>query len=185
MLLSGERHPGVYRVPVPSPQCPLGFFLLSLRRDLEQWGRALRDARLGDLHLDDVLAARQLEHDVHEDLFENRAKPSCTRAAAKRLLRDRAKRTLFEADLHFFELEQLGVLLGERVLGLLEDADERIFVERLERNAYWQAANKLGNQAITQQIIRLDFREWVLRDLFGLAALHLFLREANLLSADT
>src|SRR5262245_59602150 len=54
----------------PSPQSPLGFFLLPFRRDLEARRRALCDARLGDLHLDHVLAARQLEHYVHEDLLE-------------------------------------------------------------------------------------------------------------------
>ena len=99
------------------------------------------------------------------------------------LLRDRAQSALLEGDLHFLELEQLRVLLRERVLRLLEDPDERILIERLERHGHRQAADELGDQTVAKQVVRLDFGERILRDLLRLAALHLFLREADLPAA--
>ena len=75
--------------------------------------------------------------------------------------RDRAQRGLLEGDLHVLEVEQLHVLLGERVLRLLEDLDQRVFVERLERYHDRQAADQLGNQPVAQQIIGLHFAERV------------------------
>src|SRR5690349_14294025 len=102
-----ERHPeGVtysYQLKQGGRSEPLRFLFLSLRRDLEHRRRPERDARLGDFHLDDVLAARKLEHHVHEDLFEDRAKAARTSTATQRFLSDRAQGTFLEADLHLFE----------------------------------------------------------------------------------
>ena len=74
-----------------------------------------------------------------------------------------------ERDLHLFEAEELGVLLRERVLRLLEDPDERLLVERLERNGDRKTADELGNHSVAKQIVRLDFAEHLRRVDFLLA----------------
>ena len=84
----------------------------------------------------------------------------------------RAQRSLVEAQLHFLELEELGVLLGERVFRLFENADERVFVERFQRHHYGQTTNELGDQPITQQVVRLDLGERILLLLGGLARIN-------------
>ena len=58
-----------------------GFFLLPLGGDLEQRRRAIEHARLGDLHLGDVVAAREIEHDV------GHAAPRGSRAGRERRCR--------------------------------------------------------------------------------------------------
>ena len=89
---------------------------------------------LRHLHLFDILAGREVEHHVGQQLLEDRAEAAGAGAALERLAGDRAQRAVLEGQLHLFELEELGVLLRERVLRLLEDAHERILVERLERH---------------------------------------------------
>ena len=58
--------------------------------------------------------------------------------------------------LHILELEQLRVLLGERVLGLDQDAHERVFVERFEGHHDRKPADQLGDEPEPEQIVRLD-----------------------------
>src|SRR5437867_9942031 len=85
-----------------------GFFLLPLRRYLEERRRARIVHRgLGDLDLDDVFASRKVEHHVGQDLLHDRAETTCAGAALERFLRHGAKGALVEAEFHFFELEEL------------------------------------------------------------------------------
>src|ERR1051326_4029631 len=115
-----------------------------------------------DLHFLDVLPRRQVEHHVGEKFLDNRAEHASAGAALERLLGDGPKRTLVEAELHFLELEQLRILLRERVLRLLEDANERVFVQGLERNDNREAADELRDQTIAKQIVRFDLGERIL-----------------------
>src|SRR5207248_10027844 len=48
----------------------------------------------------------------------------------------------FDGEPHVLQLEQLLILLGERVLGLDQDADQRLFVERVERDGHGQPAHQ-------------------------------------------
>src|SRR5882762_5877024 len=88
-------------------------------------------------------------------------------AALHRLRRNCLERILLERQAHVLEVEQLLVLLGERVLGLGEDLDQRVLVERVERHGDRQAADELGDQAVAEQVVRLDVAEWVLLHLRG------------------
>src|SRR5690348_5156525 len=148
----------------------LRFLLLSLWRDLQQRRRSVHHRALRDLHLFHVLARRKVEHDIGEYFLDDRAESASASASLEGLLRDRAQRRLLEAQLHFLELEQLGILLRERVLRLLEDAHERFLVERLERDDHRQTADELGDQPVAEQIVRHDLGEGVLLLLAGLGA---------------
>src|SRR5687767_4886184 len=172
--------PSAFPAPLALFQRHLRFLLLPLRRDLEQRGRAVEHARLGDLHLHHVIARRELEHDVGHELLEDRAEAACSGAALERLAGDAAERRFLEGQLHVLEVEQLLVLLGERVLRLLENPDERFLIERVERDAHRQTSHQLGDESVTQEIVRLDLGKRALLGLVRPAAQDLFLREADL-----
>ena len=93
------------------------------------------------------------------------------------------KRRLVEVELHAVHLQELLVLLDERVLRLGQDAHERVFAERFERHDDRQSPDELGNQAVLQQILGQDVSQR-----FPDVALHLRLdrsAEAHVLLAET
>src|SRR5262245_23427999 len=141
----------------------LRFFLLSLWCNFEQRRGSVHDRAFRHLHLLDVLACREIEHDFGEQLLENRAEAASSGAALERFARHGAKGRVLESELHFLELEELGVLLRERILRFLQNANQRVFVECLESDRDRQTANELWDQAEAKQIVRLDFGEWILR----------------------
>ena len=84
-------------------------------------------------HFSHVGARRQVVHDVEEHLFEDRPQAAGTGAAEQRLVGDRLERVVGELELDVLQLEELAVLLHQRVLRLAEDADQRLLVERRHR----------------------------------------------------
>src|SRR6266536_4783029 len=70
-----------------------------------------------------------------------------------------AERLLHQREIDRLHLEQPLVLLHQRVLWLGENKLERGFVEILERGNDGQSADELGNQAVFQQVLGLDFTE--------------------------
>ena len=72
-----------------------------------------------------------------------------------------AQRVLAELELDAFHVEQLAVLLGERVLRLGQDRHQRRLVELVERRDDRQAADELRDQAVLDQVLRLDVVEQV------------------------
>src|SRR2546426_984611 len=157
-----------------------GFFLLTHPLRDEQWLPAFRDAlgRNGDLA--HVVAARQIEHDVGHHLLEDGAEAAGTRTPLDRLLGNRLERVLLDREPHILELEQLLVLLGERVLAVDEDADQGVLVQRVERYGDREPAHQLGDEPVAQQVVGLDVDEGVLLELLGLAPRELLLGEADL-----
>src|SRR5438270_13754606 len=79
--------------------------------------------------LRDVLAGGQLVHDVEQHLLHDGPQAARAGAAQVALVGDGLERALVEVELDAVELEELLVLLEERVLRLGEDVDERLLVE--------------------------------------------------------
>ena len=77
----------------------------------------------------------------------------------ERRLGDRLERVVGEAQLDVLVLEQLLVLTRDRVARLREDLDQRRLVELVQRADDRQAADELGDQAVLDQIFRLDLLE--------------------------
>ena len=71
----------------------------------------------------------QLVHDVEQHLFEDGPQAAGAGAPQQGLVGHRAERVVGELELDVLELEELLVLLDQRVAGLDEDADERLLVE--------------------------------------------------------
>ena len=107
-------------------------------------------------------AVGQVEHDVGHHGLEDRAQAARAGAALERLPGHRAERLGIEGEADVLELEQLLVLLGERVLGLDQDPHQRVLVERLERHHHRQAADQLGDQPEAEQVVGLDLGVGVL-----------------------
>src|SRR5881396_1535837 len=162
-----------------------GFFLLAHALRDEQWLPAFGDALGRDGDLAHVVATRQVEHDVGHHFFENGAEAAGARAPLDRLLGDRLERVLLDREPHVLELEQLLVLFGQGVLGLDEDADERVLVQRVEGYRHREPAHQLGDEPVAQQVVGLHVDEGVLLELLGLPLRELLLGEADLPPAGT
>src|SRR5579884_3029247 len=79
-----------------------------------------------DYALRDVRPAGEVVHDLEQDLLEDGPEPAGARAPQEGLLGDGLESVGRELELDVVELEGAPVLLGERVLGLDEDADEGV-----------------------------------------------------------
>ena len=81
------------------------------------------------------------------------------------LVGNRAERVIGEGQRHALHVEELLVLLHERVLRLDEDLHQRVIIEIVQRGEDRQPADELGDKPEAQQVLRLDLAQ----DLAGLA----------------
>src|SRR5262249_9339507 len=79
--------------------------------------------------------------------------------AVDRLTSNGAWRLFGERQIDRLHFEQPLVLLDQGILGLDQDLLERSLIEILKRRHDWEAANEFRDQAIFQQVLRLDFPE--------------------------
>ena len=94
------------------------------------------------------VAARQVVHDAEQHLFEDGAQPAGAGAPQQRLIGDGLERVVGELELDVLELEELLVLLHQRVLRLDEDLGRAPRWSRLTTAPmHRQAADELGDQA--------------------------------------
>src|SRR5438874_5558544 len=102
--------------------------------------------------LADVGSTRQVVHDVQQHLFEDGAQPACAGTSQQRLVGDGVEGIVAELQLDVFELEELAVLLDQRVLRFDEDADEGFLVEVRDGADDRQPTDELGNESELQEI---------------------------------
>src|ERR1700722_902457 len=134
--------------------------------DMERLGAASNPLAVED-HAGDAFETGQLEHRLEQNRLDGGAQAARACLARDRLVRDRLHRLVVEFEAHVFHLEQALVLLYQGVLGLGEDVDQRLFIEVVERRHHRQPADKFGDKAEFEQILRLE----ILQDLAGLALL--------------
>src|SRR5690606_21175314 len=123
----------------------------------QKWLRGAFDHALVDDHLADVLLGRNLVHGIEHHPSQNRAQAASTCLARQRTPSYRLERIRTELQIDPFELEQLGVLLGQRILRLGKNLDECGFIQLVQRRDDRQAADELGNQTELDQIVRLHY----------------------------
>src|SRR5690606_14153031 len=121
-------------------------------------------------HLD-VLHRRQFVHGVEQGILEDRAQPARPGLALHGLPGDGAKRIRPDLEGYAFQLEQLLVLLDQRVPRLGEDADKRRLVELAKGGDDGQAADELWDQAELYQVLGLEFAQKLLGAAAALLAL--------------
>src|SRR5713226_294859 len=113
-----------------------------------------------------VLHGRQIEHDVEQHLFDDRAQSPRAGLSRQGPLGDRLQRLLPYLQIHTLHAEQLLVLLDEGVFRLGKNLDQRMLVEFLERRHDRQASDELGNKPILDKVFGLD-RAQHLADVLG------------------
>src|SRR4028119_1839795 len=89
--------------------------------------------------------------------------------ALERFAGDGAQRLVGELELDPFELQDRLVLPDQAVLGLVENAHQRLLVELLERRDHGQAADELRDQTVLDQVLGKDLLEELVRLLVALA----------------
>src|SRR5215831_5480829 len=119
------------------------------------------DHVLVDQHLADRGLRRDLVHDLEHRLLQDRTQPARARLVTHGLLGHRHQRALGELELDAVHLEQLLVLLDQRVLGLGQDVDQRFLVQLVQRRDHGQAAHELGDHAELEQVLGLHLFEKV------------------------
>src|SRR6266702_3369669 len=126
--------------------------------DVERTSRPL-DYFARDHDLFDAFQSRQVEHGLEQNAFENGTQAARAGLALDRLAGDRAKSFVGEGQFDVLHLEQPLILLHQSVLRIGQNLLERSFVEILQRGDHRQAADEFRDQAVLQQILRLDVTE--------------------------
>ena len=121
------------------------------------WLRA-RDIPLID-HIGAALLLGQVKHDVEHHVLHDRTQAAGPGLLPHRLTGDRHQRLIGKLKITVLEAEHPLILLNERILGIVEHFDERLFVERLERRDHRESANEFGNQAKLQDVVGVDLRQ--------------------------
>src|SRR6516164_5721402 len=121
--------------------------------------RGTLDDLFRDHDLLDAFEARQVEHRVEQDTFHDRAQAARAGLAVDGLAGNSAQRLLGQREIDRLHLEQPLVLFHQRILGLGENELERRLVEVLERGHDGQSTDEFRDQAIFQQVLRLDLTE--------------------------
>src|SRR3954470_12849538 len=127
------------------------------------------DDLLVDEDLLDVPLRGDGVHEVEHQLFQDDAQAARAHVALERLARHRLERLVGELQLHALELQDGLVLPDQAVLGLVQDAHERLLVELLESGHDRQPSHELGDQAVLDQILGQDVLEMVTALLLALA----------------
>ena len=92
--------------------------------------------------------------------IERRPRAPVLRLMARSAIASRAAGSKTQLDV--LHLEELAVLLGQRIAGLGQDADHGLAVQLLQTGHHRQAADQFGDQAVLHEILRLDQREELL-----------------------
>src|SRR5450759_2808262 len=133
-------------------------FLAGFPEDRDRFG-AILDRLLGDHALFDLFVGGHLIHHLEHQLFDDHLQAAGSDVSQERLLGDRLEGVVGELQVDVFELEHRLVLLDERVLGFLEDLDERSAVELRQCGDHGKPADELRNHAVLDQVLRVDLLE--------------------------
>src|SRR5690625_583630 len=118
-------------------------------------------------HLADAVQGRNGVHGVQQHRLQNGPQAPGPGLALHGALGDRSQPILAEVDLHALHFKQLAILLGQGVLRLRQDGDQGVDVQLFQGGDDRQATDKLGDQAVANQVLGLDLRQH-LADIAGI-----------------
>src|SRR3989338_614440 len=124
------------------PLCALGRLAVNDNRRLVAGHHLFRDDNFLNIGL-----RGHLIHDIEHDVFHNRPETPGPGLAFHGLSGNPPERLFRELEVHALHLEQLRILLGQRVLRLLQNAHQRALVELIEGRQNRQAADELRNES--------------------------------------
>ena len=106
-----------------------------------------------------LLLRRSVVHHVQHHVFKDGAQASSARFLVKGFPCDRPERAICELELHSLKGEQFFILFCERVSRLGQDSNEGAFIQLIQGGDNRQPTDKLRNQAVFEEIFRLNSRE--------------------------
>ena len=80
-----------------------------------------------------IVLARQIKHGIQQRFFDDRAQAARAALLLHRHVRDGRQRVLIEGEGHAVQLQELGILLNQRVARLGQDAYQRRFIQLIQR----------------------------------------------------
>ena len=116
----------------------------------------------------DAFFGGDIVHHGEHKLLHDGAKSACADIARNSKLGDGLTSAVRKLQLNAVQREQFGILLDDRILRLAQDADERRFVEIVQRRDDRQSAHQLGNQTVFDDVMRIDVAVNACRRLFFL-----------------
>src|SRR3546814_9156277 len=110
-----------------------GSFLFFFSKN-SNWVLATIDNVLVDHNFVHAIKCGQIKHGIKQNAFENRSKAARSGLAFDRTLGDRRQRILREAQLYAFHVEQLLILIDQRILWFGHDLVARRLIQVLKRD---------------------------------------------------
>src|SRR5262245_26518323 len=98
----------------------------------------------------------QVVHQLQHEVFENHAQAARADLALKSQLGDGLEGFVSKAQANIFEFKEPLILLEQGVFRLGQNLHERGFVEVVHDTSDGQATDKFGDQAVADQIARLN-----------------------------
>src|SRR5581483_8493147 len=114
-----------------------------------------------DDDLGDVAPARDVVHRVQQDFLDDRTQAAGTGLTLKGSISDRLNGIVGELELDAIELEELLVLLDERVARLGQDLHQGSLIERRHARNERQAADELRDQTEVHEVFRTHLGQYV------------------------
>src|SRR6201996_1490178 len=142
------RRPSARNVVLPNALA--GLFEHHRNRDIPVTNHLFRDDQLLDL-----LVTRHVVHQVQHQLFEDHAQAAGAHLALQRVTSNCPGSLVGPRNLHALILEQLGVLLQNRIPRTGKDVDQGSLVQLVQDAKHRQPADELRNEPVLQQILRL------------------------------
>ena len=120
---------------------------------------AALDHILGDFQIAHLLVAGQVIHQIEHEFFEDHAQAARSNLTSQGFTGNRSDGVRRKVQANVLEFKQALILLYDCVARLGQDFNESSFVELIENAHNRQTADKLGNQAILNEILRLGLAQ--------------------------
>src|SRR5689334_18191335 len=101
-----------------------------------------------DYHTFHIRARGYLVHHIEEDFFDDGTQSASSSFLLQRAFRRLSKRIPCKDQLYTIQLQRFLVLLDNSVLGLGQNANQRIFIQAIQRDSDRKSSNKFGDEAI-------------------------------------
>src|ERR1700677_1309449 len=112
-----------------------------------------------DGKLFDLLIARDVIHEVEHQLLKDHPQTARADLPLENLASDLPRSLIRKCHLHALEVEQLCVLLQDCIAWLGQNLNQRSLIQLVQNSEHRKSSDKLRNESILQQILRLGLTQ--------------------------